>query len=246
MKKIITIIAIFFILAPFAMSQENAQKNKKIFIRFNYNMGFSEADKSISWSEEMYYENALYDINYKLERGNSFDVGVGYKFTDSIGVELGIDVCTRNISSDYSASIPHPLQFNSPRNDQKTGSYKLTENVAYLNLIYSVAFSKFSVDIFGGPAYFLSSTELINEINFSHSYPYESISIDASNEKLEKNSFGFNAGSSLNFYLAKSFGIFIKAQYFSGSADFDPSSDIPELTLPLGGFKAGAGLKILF
>jgi len=231
---------------PIAFPQEKAQARTKFSIKFNYNMGFSEVNKSISWSEEIYYENASYDIDYKLKKGNSFDVGLGYKFSNSIGIELGIDVCSRNMSSNYSASIPHPLLFNSPRNDQKTGSYKLTENVVYLNLFYSIAFSKFSMDIFGGPAYFLSSTELINEISFSHSYPYETISINSSTEKLEKNSFGFNVGSSLNFYLARSFGIFINAQYFSASADFDPSGDIPGLALSLGGFKAGAGLKILF
>ena len=236
---------IFFI-SPFALSQENTKKSKKVYIKFNYNMGLSETDKSISWSEEVFYEDASYDINYKFKKGNSFDIGVGYNFSNSIGIELGIDICNRNINADYSASIPHPLLFNSSRYGENTGSYQLTENTGYLNLIYSIYSNKFSMDIFGGLAYFLSSAELISGISFTHSYPYESINISASNEKLKRTSFGFDVGSSLNFYFAKSFGIFIKAQYFSASADFDQSSDVPELTLSLGGFKAGAGLKILF
>ena len=102
------------------------------------------------------------------------------------------------------------------------------------------------MDIFGGPAYFLSKIELIKEIQFSDSYPYEQISISASTEEVKKNSFGFNAGASFNYNIAKGLDIFVNAQYFSSSVDFEPTSDIPGLKLTLGGFRAGAGFKILF
>lgn len=246
MRKIIAVLSISLILAPFAFSEDKAEKDKKIFIKFHYTMGFSEYTKSVSWSEEIYFEDASYSINNIFEKGNSFNASLGYKFSSSIGIELGIDLCSRNILSDYNASIPHPLLFNSPRDADNEGTYKLTENAVYLNFVYSIPFSKFGLDIFGGPAYFLSKIELIKEIQFSDSYPYEQISISASTEEVKKNSFGFNAGASFNYYIASGFGIFVNAQYLSSSVDFEPTSDIPGMKLTLGGFKAGAGLKILF
>jgi len=231
---------------PVLISKEKVQKDKKIFIKFHYTMGFSEDTKSVSWSEEIYFEDASYGINNDFKKGNSFNASMGYKFASSIGIELGIDLCSRNILSDYSASIPHPLLFNSPRDADNEATYKLTENAVYLNLVYSIPISKFSLDVFGGPAYFLSKIELIKEIQFSDSYPYEQISISASTEELKKNSFGFNAGASFNYNIAKGLDIFVNAQYFSSSVDFEPTSDIPGLKLTLGGFKAGVGLKILF
>ena len=247
MRKIIAVLSISLILAPFAFSEDKAEKDKKIFIKFHYTMGFSEYTKSVSWLEEIYLiVVASYSINYNFEKGNSFNASLGYKFSSSIGIELGMDLCSRNILSDYSASIPHPWLFNSPREADNEGTYKLTENVVYLNFVYSIPFSKFGLDIFGGPAYFLSKIELIKEIQYSYSYPYETISISANTEEVKKNSFGFNAGTSFNYYIVKGFGIFVNAQYFSSSVDFEPTSDIPGLKLTLGGFKAGAGLKILF
>jgi len=231
---------------PVLISKEKVQKDKKIFIKFHYTMGFSEDTKSVSWSEEIYFEDASYGINNDFKKGNSFNASMGYKFASSIGIELGIDLCSRNILSDYSASIPHPLLFNSLRDADNEGTYKLTENAVYLNLVYSIPISKFSLDVFGGPAYFLSKIELIKEIQFSDSYPYEQISISASTEEVKKNSFGFNAGASFNYNIAKGLDIFVNAQYFSSSVDFEPTSDIPELKLTLGGFRAGAGFKILF
>lgn len=231
---------------PALVSEEKVQKDKKIFIKFHYTMGFSEDTKSVSWSEEIYFEDASYGINNDFKKGNSFNVSLGYKFASSIGIELGIDLCSRNILSDYNTSIPHPLLFNSPRVAEKEGNYKLTENAVYLNLVYSIPISKFSLDVFGGPAYFLSKIELIKEIQFSDSYPYEQITISAGTEELKKNIFGFNAGASFNYNIAKGLNIFVNAQYFSSSADFEPTSDIPGLKLTLGGFKAGAGFKILF
>lgn len=231
---------------PVLISKEKIQEDKKIFIKFHYTMGFSEDTKSVSWSEEIYFEDASYDIDNDFKRGNSFNASLGYKFSSSIGIELGIDLCSRNILSDYSASIPHPLLFNSPRDAENEATYKLTENAVYLNFVYSIPFSKFSLDVFGGPAYFLSKIQLIKEIQYSDSYPYNTISISASTEEVKKNSFGFNAGASFNYYIAKGFDIFVNAQYFSSNVDFEPTSDIPGLKLTLGGFKAGVGLRVLF
>jgi hypothetical protein len=153
---------------------------------------------------------------------------------------------SRNINSDFNVSIPHPFLFNSPRTAENTVSHKLTENAAYLNFVLSIPFSKLSLDLYGGPAYFFTNAQLINQINVSDTYPYQNVNISAATETTKKNVFGFNAGASLNFYFANSFGIFLNAQYFSGSAGFDLSSDIPGLKVSLGGLKAGAGLKILF
>ena len=225
---------------------DSPPKPKKIFLKFSYNAGFSEDSTPTSWSQEIYYENASYNITNNFAKGNAFIAGLGYKFSSTIGLELGVHMSSRNINSDFNVSIPHPLLFSSPRTAENTGSYKLTENAAYLNFIFSISFNQLSLDLFGGPAYFFTNAQLINQITFSDTYPYQTINISAATETIKKNVFGFNAGASLNFYFANSFGIFLNAQYFSGSADFDLSSDIPGLKVSLGGLKAGGGLRILF
>lgn len=246
MRKIIIILFISLVFVSFAAPQEQALKTPKFFIRVNYNVGFSELTNSVSWSKEIYFENASYNIGNEFGKGNSINFGLGFKFSKSLGIELGADLSSRDKNTSYSATIPHPLLFNTLRNSEGTGSFKLTENVVFLNFILSIPFGKFSFDLFGGPAYFFSNAEFINDIQYSDSYPYETININATNKKLENNVLGFNGGASLNFYFAKNFGIFINGHYLSASADFNPGGDIPGWKISLGGFKAGGGLKILF
>ena len=224
---------------------EKKRERKKLSLRLGYNAGFSSQSESVSWSEKIYYEDALFGIDYGTKKGNSFNAGLGYKFAHSVGIEFGIDVASRNLNANYDASIPHPLLFDSPREAQNAASYKITENAAYLNLVLTVSFSRFGLDLFAGPAYIFSSAELIGGVQYSQTYPYMSITISAQNQKISKNVFGFDVGASLIFYFNESIGIFFTSQYFSGNADFKPS-EAPGLKLSLGGLKAGGGIKIVF
>jgi len=228
-----------------AVAVEKKSGRKKFSIRLGYNAGFSTQNESVSWSKEIYYENALFGINYGAKKGNSFNFGLGYKFSHSVGVELGVDIASRNLNANYDASIPHPLYFDSPRETQNMASYKITENAAFLNFVVNFPFSRFGLDLFAGPTYFFASAELIGAIQYSQSYPYSSITISAQSQKFNKNVFGFNAGASLIFNFSQSMGIFLNGQYFTASADLKPA-EIPGLKLSLGGLKAGGGIKISF
>jgi hypothetical protein len=230
-------------IAPVAVEKKSGMK--KLSIRLGYNAGFSTQSESVSWSKEIYYEDALFGINYGTKKGNSFNAGLGYKFSHSIGVELGVDIASRNLNANYDASIPHPLYFDSPREIQNTASYKITENAAFLNLVMTVPFSRFGLDIFAGPAYFFASAELIGAIQYSQSYPYSSVTISAKSQKFNKNVFGFNAGANLIFNFSQSMGIFLNGQYFTASADLKPA-EVPGFKLSMGGLKAGGGIKISF
>jgi len=226
-------------------SPENKPGWKKFSIRLGYNVGFATQSASISWTKELYYEQALFGIDYRAKKGNSFNAALGYRFSRSFGVMVGVDIAARNLNANYDASIPHPLYFNSPREAQNSASYKITENAAYLDLVLTVPIGKFGLDFFAGPAYILSSAELISAVQYSQSYPYTSVTISAQNQKFSKNVFGANAGVSLIFNFTPSVGVFIAGQYFSGNVRFKPS-EVPGLKLTLGGLKAGGGIKIVF
>jgi hypothetical protein len=227
------------------VSTEKKPGRKSFSIRLGYNAGFATQNASISWSREIYYEDAVFGVSYSAKKGNSFCAALGYKFARSLGIEIGVDVASRNLNANYDASIPHPLRFNSPREAQSGATYKIMENAAFINLVLTVPSDRFGLDIFAGPAYFFSSAELVRGIDYSQSYPYSSITISAQNQKLSKNVFGFNGGASVTVTFTPNFGVFLSGQYFSGSADFRPS-EVPGLKLSLGGLKAGGGIKLSF
>jgi opacity protein-like surface antigen len=222
-------------------------KSPRIVVRIGYSIGFLEGSESVSWTQEVYQENAAYSVGYDANKGNSFNFGIGYRFSSTLGVDIGLDMASRDLGAINSASIPHPLYFNSPREADNTKGYGLKENAAFLNLVYSVPFGKLELDLFAGPAYFMTSTELTNSITFTESaYPYDTVSISSQSETMKKKGFGFNAGSNLNFYMSKGVAVYVSARYLSAKANFIPSTGIPALSLTLGGLKLGGGLKILF
>ena len=231
--------------ATIPVAYEEKAGRKKITIRLGYNAGFATQSNSVSWQREVYYENAAFGVDYNVRKGNSFNCGLGYKFSRSVGVEIGVDIASRNLNASYDASIPHPLYFNSPREAVGAAGYKVSENAAYVNLVLTIPISRLGFDLFAGPAYFFTSAELIGGLQYSQSYPYSSVILKAQNQKISKNVMGFNAGASLTFYFMQNMGVFIAGQYLSGSAEFRPS-EAPGLKLSLGGLKAGGGIKISF
>lgn len=265
MNKLVVIFASVLLISSVSYSSETSKKlnfqekpdiqtatsrlprSPRISIRFGYGAGLLKENKSISWTQEVYQENATYSVDYDARKGNSLSLGIGYKLSNAVGIDLGLDIASRSLIAGNGASIPHPLYFNSPREAESSKNHKIKENAVFLNLVYSIPFGKLELDLYAGPAYFNTSTELTSAITYTESiYPYSSVSISTQSEKLKKNGFGFNVGSSLNFYMSKSFAVYVSARYLSAKANFLPTSGIPELSLTLGGFKVGGGLKIIF
>jgi opacity protein-like surface antigen len=222
-------------------------RTPRFSIKVGYAIGFPAGSSSISWSEQVYQESARYGVDYNFGEGHSFRVSLGYMFTNRLGIDLGLDLSSRDIDVANSASIPHPLYFNSPRTAEQAADYTISENAVLLNIRYSILFGRFGLDLDGGPALFLMSAELTSDITFAESaYPYDTVSITSPSEKTSENALGFNCGGRLNYNLAKGFAICLDVRYSSAKAHYAPSSGIPETSLTLGGFTLGGGLKVVF
>lgn len=219
---------------------------KKTYIKADYSMGFSETSAQSSWTETIYHETANTTISYDVNKGNSIRISAGFLFTDSLAVELGGDISSRNMEGSYTSSIPNPLYFDSNRQAQGSGTYDVTENTVFLNFVFVYRFSKFGVDIFAGPAYILSKATVVSETTISDVYPYDSVDVTTKTTEVSKNVFGFNGGASLLFYFSENIALYTQGYYLSGSGSFDTGTDVPGPEIKLGGFKASVGLKFLF
>jgi len=222
-------------------------KPAKLFVRIGYALGMSETSKNQSWTEPLYGENTTFDLASQAGKSANIGLGVGYNLNPSMGVGLGAIILSNDLNASLNAGVPHPYVFNAPRT--ATGAYAsdLKATILYLNFIYRVTVSKFTVDLFAGPAYFNASADIINTVAIQDVFPNSSVTMTLTTENVKKSSFGFNAGAGLNYFFAKSLGVFLEARYLSGNAAFAPSSaTIPEITLPIGGLSVGGGLLLRF
>jgi len=235
-----------------AVSRTKQQKAKpgsaaKFFVKAGYAMGMSANSQDSSWTEPLYGENIQYALANKAGKSSNIELGLGYNLGRTFAVGLGAILLSGNLDAALDASVPHPWVFASPRSASGTYAGKLKSTVLYLNFIYRLAVSKFTVDVFAGPAYFNSSADILNAVTIQDAFPNETVTLSLATENTKKSSFGFNAGAGVNYFFAKSLGVFLEARYLSGSGAFTASSGtVPEIKLTVGGLNVGAGLLFRF
>lgn len=219
---------------------------KKMYIWISYSLGFLEQASSFSWQETIYHESSNASIQYSIKKGNFFSAAFGYRVYGSVSLELGVDITSRNMEEAYSASIPHPLLFGVLRDDEGIETCKLSENSVFLNIVYSVRSGRLGLDVSAGPAYIQSKSKTIAGINYTDSYPYDSVTLSSEVIEVSKNVFGFNGGAHVLFHFAENLAINLNARYVYGKADFDTGTSIVVPPITLGGLRLGGGLKVLF
>ncbi len=229
--------------------QQKAPLNKtaKFFVKAGYAMGMTGTDKNQSWTEPLYGESIEYGLASKTGKSANIDLGLGYNLSKSMGVGLGAILYSNDLDAGLTANVPHPYVFNHPRSASGSYASTLKATIIYLNFIYRVGVGKLAMDIFAGPAYFNASTDILNTVAIQDVFPNESVTLALTTENVKKSSFGFNAGAGLNYFFAKSLGVYVEARYLSGNTAFATSSGtVPEINLPIGGLNVGVGLLFRF
>lgn len=219
---------------------------KKMYIWISYSLGLLEQSSSFSWQETIYHEESNASIQYSIKKGNFFSAAFGYRVYGPVSLELGVDITSRNMEEAYSASIPHPLLFGILRDDEGIETWKLSESSFFLNIVYSVRSGRLGLDFSAGPAYIQSKSKTIAGINYTDSYPYDSVTLSSEVIDVSKNVFGFNGGAHVLFHFTENLAIDLNARYVYGKADFDTGTSVVVPPITLGGLRLGGGLKVLF
>jgi len=219
----------------------------KYFISVSYAMGLAGSSQNQSWTEPLYGENIDYALSSKMGQSSNIHVGFGRNFGKAMGVGLGAIIHAGDIDASVSASVPSPWEFASPRSASGTYAATLKSTIFYLNFIYNLPFKKLSLDLFAGPAYFSSSTEIVSAIAIQDVFPNETVSISLATAEVKKSSFGFNAGLALKYFFSSSLGVFLEGRYLLGNSTFPSSSQtVPGIKVAVGGMIVGAGLVFRF
>lgn len=219
----------------------------KYFLKVSYAMGMAGSDQNQSWTEPLYGENTEYSLVNKTAKSSSINLGFGYNFSKALGIGLGAIIYSSDLDATVGVSVPSPWVFDSPRTASGSYATTLKATIIYLDFIYKFNFNRFSLGLFAGPAYFNSSTDVINAIEIQDVFPNDTVTMSFTTEKIKSSSFGFTGGLDLNYFFSSHLGIFVGGRYLSGSSTFTPSSSkVPGIKFTVGGMTAGAGLVFRF
>ncbi len=224
-----------------------ARADGEIFLRVTYGPGLLKEDRASTWTAPVYQEEASFAADYVVAKGLSFFASAGYMLSNAVGVGIGLDRTSRDLTVDGHVIVPHPIYFDSPREASVSASGGMTETALSLDLFGRWPLGPVELNAWAGPALFLASADFISGMPFTESaYPYDTVSMDVRLEKGRKSAFGLSAGTSLDIRLSRGLALSVTGRYLRATVGFQPSSGIPRQNVALGGFKIGGGLKVAF
>lgn len=228
---------------------QKSAKDRKFYLTGSYSMSMLEETKNVGLAATIYYEDSGFSTEYQADKGSGFSLALGYRISPALSLEIGADVCSRDLGTTTAYSIPHPLWVGNPRSGETSRSGTMSENTVFLNIAYSLEMRPLFLQLSAGPCLVMAKADIIDDFNFSEgAYPFSSVSVTPVIIQEKKNVFGFNAGAAVGYRFSPSISVLAGIRYIS--AKLSLTGDGEDLTYPgeltLGGLKLGGGLQFSF
>ena len=205
---------------------------------------------SSGFSEELefqeFVETGTIETSFEPGEGIGFDGSVGVRVWGQVGVGVAVSTYAPDAGGTVLARIPHPLYFNQHR--EVTGDAGLTrkETAIHANLLYFVpAGDRLQVILGAGASYFQAEQSFVNDVTYSHEYPFDTAEfrgVDRDNET--GSAVGFNATLDVAWKFSRSFGLGALLRYTQASVPFTPGERTVDVDV--GGVQAGIGVRVNF
>lgn len=223
-------------------------------LRLFANGGYNASGLSFGEAREftLFLENATLDTEYEGGRGPVLEFGAfysvyGFRGGGSLGVGGGIELYGSGYDADFRQALPHPFFYRRPREiSGNLVDLSYGETAIHLDAVYTRALNpQMSLDLFAGPSFFVTSTEVLADLVVEDVYPYDSVTLQRTEvRKLDDNPVGFNAGASVTYRLTPRIGVGFTARFSRAAVQVTPPGG-SAIDFNAGGFRAAGGIRIL-
>lgn len=195
-----------------------------------------------------YAEPSTIRTGYETGTGFGFGAAIQASVYRGLGVLVGYSLVSRDTTGSVDVSRPHPLYLNRPRTaSAELSSYGYSESAADLDLAYARRAGKLDWAVFAGVTLFQVEADLLSAPTFDERYPYDTLAIVATPAAAaEGDATGFNVGGRLDFLIGRSLGVGVQLRYSTASVGLSTGADASDVTLDVGGFSVGAGVRFYF
>ncbi len=224
---------------------EERERRIRILVNGLYNptdIGFTDSSTFTSFLEER-RSSRTYDGG----KGVLFEVGAIVGITKVLGVMGSLELYQSHFEGAFEESLPHPLYFEQPRTvaGDVTG-LEYEEKAVHLDAVYTREFPRFTVDVFGGPSFFFTNTEVLDTVTTASEYPFDEVTVrSTTSRKLDDSPVGFNAGGALTWRLTEVIGVAFQARYSHATLGIAREGGAA-IELDAGGFRIGGGIRLSF
>ena len=190
-------------------------------------------------------ESAPITADLTVSRSPVLDAGARIRFWRANSVGAVAFYGSGSASGTVDAMLPHPFYFNQPR--EVKGPVSVDRRVAglHLELVHTFDISR-TVDVsaFGGPTFFWMDQDVVSDVTFTESYPYDTAEFKSAVVRSRKKSgVGANVGGDMTWHFSRVAGLAVQGRYVFSSVDLQiPDSSM--VTLHASRIEVGAGLRL--
>ena len=231
-----------------ALAQTEAPRGA-LSINGGLQMGASDFADSVSFDSALFGpEQGSFDTQYPGADDALFDVGGSVRVWRNLAVGATVSWLTRETDAGVTAQLPHPFWFDRPRSISGTATgLARTETAVHVQAQWVIPVSRsVAVTLFGGPTWFSATQDLVANVTYEQSYPFDEASfMGARADEQSKSAIGAHAGADVAYYFSERIGVGGMFRFSRGSVEFD-TADGDTLENDVGGAHVAGGLRIRF
>ena len=201
-------------------------------------------------AKPVYLENANIDASYKMTHGLVFDGGVSVRVAGPVSVGVMVSSMTESADAAVSAAVPHPFFFKTPRSISGTApALHREELVTHIMGIYTLHPGRaLDIALSAGPSFFTVRQDVVSDITFSDTYPYDAPAFTsaASQRVKSSNTTGFNVGADVDLRLARHAALGGSAKFSKATVPLSVPNSSTTVSVDAGGTQIAGGLRIYF
>jgi hypothetical protein len=195
-------------------------------------------------------EASIVDTTYKGSVAPSIDGGVGIRVWRNLAVGAELSWMSKAGSASVNAQVPNPFLFGRLRPVSGDASGLAHSEVAlHIQARWVVPASRgrrWQVDLFGGPSLFQLNQDVVQDVTITDAYPFDTATYaGVARTGQSKTVLGFHAGTDVTRLVTKRVALGFNVGYSHGSAALR-TADGSTLPVNVGGFQAGASLRVAF
>jgi hypothetical protein len=196
----------------------------------------------------VYLETSTINTSYTAAKGKLFDGGFLYRLSGNFGIGVDLSFYSERHDAGVTGSIPHPFFFTTPRSFNGTAAgLQRSEFAANVQAAYVITSRRYDIAISGGPTIFRVSQDLVSNIVYTETYPYDTVTFtSATTVSVDRTKVGFNVGADFGYKLSPNFGLGGVVRFSRASLSFPLTGSATDVNADAGGLQAGGGVRFYF
>lgn len=221
----------------------------RVFIDANGGYQSSSLSFSDTRRDPWFGETASWTADYEVKSGPAFDAAGGVRVWGPLVARVGYSRFTDTRAAAIVGAIPHPFFFSRDRAIAgEAQGLKQEEQAIHVGALVLLPLSRmFEISIFGGPSFFRVKRDLVQDVEYSDTYPYDTANFTGTAMgRAENSGLGFHAGADLTYFFSRAVGIGAIVRFSQARVTLRSPAHSGSLPLDVGGLQAGGGLRFRF